>query len=116
MSAVQLTKADKMLIERCHTGPVSFTYEPCPAGRKHAKLVRSTISVTQQKKLHALAVQGLVAERITGCTDGGPPTTTIEYTVTAAGREALGIACPVKPPVHWHALPTEEQMAKEGLE
>jgi len=112
----KLNQADRMLIERCVQGPVSFTFEPNPKGT-HAKLVRSTISGTRQKRLHELAILGYVSERVHGSIDpGAPPTTTTTFTVTAMGREAVGARLPVKPLVHFRALPTEEQMAEEGLE
>jgi hypothetical protein len=76
-----------MLLERVHHDLVSFTFEPNSRGK--VKLVRSTTSGAQQPKYHALAVKGLLAEAVTG-TPGhaGPPTTTVEFTLTSLGRDA----------------------------
>lgn len=110
-----LTKADKMLLERVAHGEVSFTYEPNSSGK--VKLVRSTTSGAAQPKYHALAILGLLSEAVTG-TPGhaGPPTTTVTFTLTALGRNEMGIHAERRPNVHWRPPVTEAELAKDGIE
>jgi hypothetical protein len=104
-----------MLLERVAHGEVSFTFEPNARGK--TKLVRSTTSGAQQPKYHALALKGLLAEAVNG-TPGhaGPPTTTVSFTLTAAGRGEMGIHHEHKPNVNWHPAPTEADMERDGIE
>lgn len=112
---MNLTKAERMLLERVHHDLVSFTFEPNARGK--TKLVRSTTSGAQQPKYHALAVKGLLAESVTG-TPGhnGPPTTTVEFTLTSLGRDELGVHAGHKPLVNFHPLATEEELAQDSIE
>lgn len=115
MKKAELSKADKMFLEKVAAGPVSFTYEPGANG--HVKLVRSTTSGAQQPKYHALAVAGYLAEAVNGeIHHEAPPTTTVSFTMTAMGREALGLHSEPKPFVHHHRLPTEEELAVDAIE
>lgn len=116
MTDKALTKAEKMLLERVQRDLVSFTFEPDQRSGK-ARLVRSTTSGAQQPKYHALAVAGYLSENVHGdIGHKGPPSTTVEFHLTALGREALGIHAPVKAPVNRWTAPTDEQLAVEGLE
>lgn len=96
---------DRMLLERAQK-TVSFTY--CPAlttGR--VKLVRSSLSEGQKKHLHRLAIEGYLAESWHGCGGHGePPETTVTFSLTAKGRDFLGIHAAPKPRVHG---PCEEE-------
>lgn len=109
-----MTKAEIMFLERVHAGAVSFTYEPDPNGGKHARLVHSTVSGAQQPKYHALAVQGLLAEKVTG--EPHKARTTVSFTLTASGREVLGVHAPAPRPVHWSPPISEEELAKDAIE
>lgn len=103
---------DRKLLERCQQSAVSFTYAPCPKGRTHARLLRSTISGQQQSRLHALALDGYVAELVDGDPHAGE--TTITYTLTARGeRELTGEK---RPPdlERVQRLPTAEQLTAEA--
>lgn len=112
----KLKSSDRMLLERVARGPVSYTHAIDMRGT-HTKLVRTTLSQSQHKHLHRLAVDGYLAEKITGCGgQGEPPETTVAYKLTALGQAALDIHPSRKPPVNRWTPPTEAEMEKEGLE
>lgn len=102
-----------LLLQRVAQGPVYFTHAVDPQGRE-TKVVRSTTSPSNQKHLHALALEGYVAAAITGTPT--PPETTVTYRLTAKGREFLGLHAPTPRPIH-RALPlTDKQLEAEGIE
>ncbi len=109
-----LNAADRMLLQRLTQGPVTFTYSPCQRGGKHVKLTASTLSLSQKKPLHALALGGYVAESLVGDPCAVPPHTTLTFTITGLGRGVLGPA-PDKPLIHRHALLSEDQMAEDSI-
>ena len=107
-----LNKTDSMYLQRLSSGPVSFVYAPHGRG---TKLVRSTVSVSLQKHYRRLAVAGYCAEKVTGCNGRNePPEHTITYTLTALGRQELGIHAQVMPPVHRQASLTDAELLAEG--
>lgn len=111
-----MTKTEQLLLERCEQGPVSFTHAADIKGR-YTRLVRSTISPSQQKHLHELAVAGYVAERVSGCGGlGTPPESTVTYSLTALGRSVLGIRAPTPVPIHRTMPLTDEELELEGIE
>lgn len=106
-----LKKSDLMLLERAAISPVSFTHAIDYKGKLH--LARSTISPSQQKHLHRLAVEGYLAEAVTGTPI--PPETTVTYTLTATGRAKLGIRKQLMPSVYRTEPLTEEQLEAESM-
>lgn len=87
----ELNKSDILLLQRAATSPIEFVYSPC-VNSPHVKLTRSSISQSQKKHLHRLAVGGYLAEATGGCGGHGePPETKITFTLTAMGRQSLGI-------------------------
>jgi hypothetical protein len=112
----KLKHNDRLLLQRVSQGPVAFTHAIDVSGR-YTKLVRSSISYSQNKHLHRLALEGYLCQKVTGCGGHGePPETVVTYTLTALGREALDIHAPRKPTVNRWTAPTEEEMLKEGIE
>lgn len=106
---------DIMLLERCAQGPVSFTHAPTVRGHT-TKLVRSTVSPKQQAPLHQLALAGLVAEAVDPQASISPPESTVTYTLTARGRDALGLHARQMPPQHNFPLPSDAQLIRESKE
>lgn len=103
---------ERKLLERCAQSTISFTYAPCPKGRTHARLLRSTISGQQHKRLHALALGGYVAENVDS--DPHAVETTITYTMTARGqRELFGVQHPAEL-TRVQKLPTAETLTAEA--
>jgi len=111
-----MNKTDQMLLDRVARGPVSFTHGVDVRGR-HTKLVRSTISPSQQKHLHRLAVMGLLSEKVEGCGGhGSPPETVVTYALTAMGRAEQGIRAPTPVPHNRWTPPTDAELEVEGIE
>lgn len=108
-----MKSADVMLLERCAQSPVSFTHAVTIVGRR-PKLVRSTIGPKQQAPMHQLAVAGYLSEKVTGCPHDGE--TTVTYTLTALGREAMGIYQRSKPARYARPWPTDAQLERESRE
>ena len=113
---IKLKHNDRLLLQRVRKGPVLFTHAADMSGR-YTKLVRSTLSISQSKHLHRLALEGYLCEKITGCGGmGEPPETTVTYTLTALGRDAIGDKPTRKPEVNRWTPPSEEDMLREGIE
>lgn len=108
-----LTKTDIMLLERVAKGPVHFTHAPTVRG-SHTKLVRSSVSPKQQSPLRNLAMLGFLALATSGSAPHFPLETTVTYTLTSKGREALGLHKLQMPDVHRQPSLTDEQLAIEG--
>lgn len=108
-----MKSSDLMLLERCARGPVSFTHAPTVRGHT-TKLVRSTLGPKQQAPLHQLALAGFLAEKIEGCPLVGE--TTVTYTLTARGRDVLGIHKRQMPPQYATPNPTDAQLLRESRE
>lgn len=106
-----MRSTDIMLLERCAAGAVSFTHEPNPSGRG-TRLVRSSISPSQQKKLRELANGGYVAEAVSG--DPIQSVTTVTYTLTALGRNELGIHAKKKQRRNNTTPPTDSALERES--
>jgi hypothetical protein len=107
---------EKKVLERCLQGPVSFTHAIDMAGKVQPRVIRSTLSPSQQKYLHALALRGLAFEAVTGCGGRGePPECTVTYSISSLGRLALG--CKAHMPEHTRASTalTDEQLEAEGI-
>lgn len=102
-----------LLLQRVAQGPVYFTHAVDEKGRE-TKVVRSTTSPTNQKHLHALALEGYVAETVTGTLI--PQETTVTYTLTAKGREFLGLHAATPRPVHRSLPLSDKQLEAEGIE
>lgn len=109
-----MTKTDIMLLQRVAQGPVSFTHGVNARGA--TKLLRSTISSSQQKHLHRLALGGWVAEVVNPKASISPPETTVTYSLTSLGREELGIHKRLEPNVHHVKLPSESQLERQSME
>lgn len=108
-----MNSTDIMLLQRCAQGPVSFTHAPTVTGHK-TKLVRSTLSPKQQVPLHQLALAGLLAEAVEGCLHNQE--TTVTYTLTALGRDTLGLHGRQERPQHAIQSPTDAQLLRESKE
>lgn len=108
-----MKSTDVMLLERCARGPVSFTHAPTVRGHT-TKLVRSTLGPKQQAPLHALACAGYLSEKVTGLMD--TMETTITYTLTALGREELGIHSRRAQPRNATPTPSESMLERESRE
>lgn len=102
-----------MLLERCARGPVSFTHAPTVRGHT-TKLVRSTLGPKQQAPLHALALAGYLAEKVDGCPLDVE--TTVTYTLTALGREWLGMHKRREQPRNSVPTPSESMLERESRE
>lgn len=112
-----MKSGDKMLIERAARSPVSFVHAIDMAGKVRSNTVRSTISPSQQKHMHRLALEGLLSEAVTGCGGHGePPEHVVTYTPTALGRAAVGLHVPEKPRVNASTMLSESELLKEGIE
>lgn len=110
-----LTKHDRLLLERVQSGEVSFTWEPNSRGG--VKLVKSTTKKGDQPKYHDLALKGLLSEKVDGHPGhSGPPVTTISFTLTALGKDALGLHAPARAPVHFTKVASEEELMKDAIE
>lgn len=114
MMGAKLTTTEIMLLERVARGPVSFTHAPLASG-KGTKLVRSSMSPSQQAPLHDLAMRGLLARAVTGSAPHFPLETHVTYTLTSLGRDALGLHAVLPLPVHRDVSLTDEQLEREGL-
>lgn len=110
-----LNKTDQTYLNRLAQSAVSFTHEPNATG-KGTRLVRSTVSGSLQKHYHRLAVDGYCAESITGSHDPGPPQTVVSYTLTALGRDALGLHKPLAKPVNRSRPLSESELYRDGIE
>jgi hypothetical protein len=111
-----LSGNDRKYLERLGKGDVLFTHAIDINGRA-TKLVRSTVSQSLQKHYHRLALEGLCAERVHGCGGhGSPPETTVTYSLTAMGREALGLHREEPPTRNRWTPPSDAELAREGIE
>lgn len=108
-----MKSTDVMLLERCAQGPVSFTHEPTVRGNK-TKLVRSTLSPKQQEPLYQLSLEGLLARKVSGCPIDGE--TTVTFTLTALGRDALGIHARRQQPRNNTPTPSSSMLERESRE
>lgn len=102
-----------MLLERCAQSAVSYTHAPTIRG-KTTKLVRSSLSPKQQKPLNELALAGHVSRHISGCPLDGE--TTVTYTITAKGRDALGLHARRQQPKNATPWPTDSALERESRE
>lgn len=105
------------MIRRCAKQPVFYAYAPCAGGGTHAKLVRANADEHISRDLHRLALDGYLAERIAGCGGRGePPETVITYTVTALGRDSVGLHRAQVPAKHRSQPLTDAELEAEGIE
>lgn len=113
---MSLTVDERRLLEAAINGAVTFSYEPCPRGGKHAKLVASSHPAELQERFHDLAMRGYMAQAVNG-TPGhsGPPTTVVSFTLTALGKAEVQGPKPVKRPSRWQRPATEAELEREGL-
>lgn len=114
-SGARLRANDLTILQRCASGPVRFVYAPDPKGGSHAKLLRSDVSPSLRKHFDSLALDGYVARAITGCEGKKePPETVVTFTMTAYGREHIGVARPVAPLQRVTRLKTNAQLLEEA--
>lgn len=110
----ELTRADRALLTTIvKQGKVHYRFEPCPRGAAHAKLVDSTLPRSRQADCHRLALAGLLACEVDG--DAHTPHTTVRYSLTAMGRDALGMRRAMPAQVHRQSHLSEDALAQEGL-
>jgi len=103
------------LLKRLADKPARFGYEIPHAGHKTPKLVSATHRGIKGKELSALALEGYLARR---AIDDGPrdePAIVVTFTLTAKGREALGLKPERPPPRYRRKLPSESEMARQSL-
>jgi hypothetical protein len=108
-----LNHNERLLLQRVARGPVSFTHAPLVSG-KGTKLVKSTLSPSQQAPLASLASRGLLARAVTGSAPHFPLETHVTYTITSLGQEALGMQPARKPRVNRNLPLTDEELEREG--
>ena len=110
--AETISAADAALLKAVHERrEVCYLYEPC-ARSPYPKCVEWDFDLDARDALHALALKGWLAEKITNNYERGAHG--VVYSLTAMGRYVMGIEAPKRKPVNRMHIPTDEELEREA--